>query len=176
MANPFSATYQSWDSLLRSLFIKDPILNPTPFLDSPAGFVFFRGSVILCLIAALILAMRRRIDRESLTVFYVSAFFTFTLLIAPATATYHFLVLSIPVAMLSPLLIRRNQIRLLGLVLLLYFGIGLVPAGGIDRIALEGIWRLLAYPRLYLLLALFLTITVLVEKETGPELPLSTTM
>jgi len=167
MANPFSATYQSWDSLLRSLFIKDPTLNPSPFLDSSSGFLIVRALIILLLSSLLMWALRRRFSHESQTGFLVSAFFVFALLVAPATATYHFLVLSIPVAILGRQLASFKQLRLLGAIALLYVGIGLIPAGTIDRMGLEGGWKLLAYPRLYLLLALFLTITFSVEREPG---------
>jgi hypothetical protein len=98
------------------------------------------------------------------------------LLIAPATATYHFLVLSIPVAMLSPVLMDRKQFHLLGIVVLLYVGIGIVPAGAFDRIGLEGGWKLLAYPRLYLLLALFLTMAGMMGSAGRSEISSSTSV
>ncbi len=174
MANPFSATYQSWDSLLRSLFIKDPILNPAPFVDMPAAFLIVRGIVVLSLTATLIRAMQMRFDEESHTTFYVSSFFVFALLIAPATATYHFLMLSIPLAMLCPILMNMKQYRHLGSMMVLYLGIGIVPAGAFDRLGLEGAWKLLAYPRLYLLLALFLMISGMPVSEKGSKLIPST--
>ncbi len=175
MPNPFSATYQSWDSLIRSLFIKDTGFNPRPVVDWSSGFLIVRGIVILCLTLVLVRSMRRRFDHEPNTAFYVSAFFAFALLVAPATATYHFLLLSIPVAMLSPILLSSRLYYTLGIIVLLYFGIGLIPAGAADRIGLEGAWKLLAYPRLYLLLAFFLTITGTVERHNRVSIPQSAT-
>ena len=176
MPNPFSAAYQSWDSLFRSLFVRDQVLNPNPLLDWQPGFLIARGVIILCLTWVLALAMRRRFDHASHTTFYVSAFFVFALLIAPATATYHFLVLSIPAALLIPMLLNSRQFYVLGIVVLLYCGIAMIPVGAVDRFGLEGGWKLLAYPRLYFLLAFFLTITGLDEGRMQAHVSPSTTV
>jgi hypothetical protein len=65
--------------------------------------------------------------------------------------------------MISPGLINKQQFRLLLMIALLYVGIGIIPAGAIDRFGLDGAWKLLGYPRLYLLLALFLIIVGTIE-------------
>jgi hypothetical protein len=163
MVNPFSSTYQSWNSLLRSLFVKDYPLNPYPFVDWASGFPYVRGLIISGLTLVLLRAARFGFDRGTHFSFLVGTLFTFALLVAPATATYHFLVLTIPMALLCFVLLECKEFVSLALVLICYCGIGGIPAGALDALSLEGAWKLLAYPRLYLLLGLFLTLTGLVK-------------
>ncbi|MBF8294402.1 MAG: hypothetical protein HW389_947 [Bacteroidetes bacterium] len=165
MVNPFSATYQSWNSLLRSLFVKDYPLNPHPFVDWSAGFSYARGLVITGLTLVLLRAARIGFKQGAHFSFFVGILFSFALLVAPATATYHFLVLTIPVAILSSILLESRQFVPLALVLICFCGLGGVPAGALEALSLERAWKLLAYPRLYLLLGLFLTITGLVKSD-----------
>jgi hypothetical protein len=96
---------------------------------------------------------------------YVAALFAFALLVAPATATYHFLLLSIPMAMVSSQLLRTRRFAPLSILLLLYVGMGAIPAGALDRLHLDGVWKLLAYPRLYLLSVFFLALTPMMKSS-----------
>jgi hypothetical protein len=171
MVNPFSATYQSWNSLLRSLFVKDVHLNPHPLVDWAAGYSYARGLVITGLTWVLFRATRIGVKRGMHFSYLAGILFSFALLVAPATATYHFLVLSIPVALLSSILLESKQFVPLTVVLICYCGLGGISAGALDALRLEGVWKLLAYPRLYLLLSLFLTITGLVRSDRWHRKP-----
>jgi hypothetical protein len=95
----------------------------------------------------------------------IAALFSFGLIVAPATATYHFLLLSLPVAMVASELWKADRIIPLSILLLLYVGMGATPVGLLDRLDLAGAWRLAAYPRLFLLLAFFITIALLTRSQ-----------
>ena len=165
MANPFSATYQSWNALLRSLFVKDAAANPVPLIEWAGGFPLFRGLLLLALTSILIWILRNGLKAKPGISFIVGALFSFVLLIAPATATYHFLVLSIPMALLSSEWSKPNQIIPQLTLLVLYVGIGAVPSGAYDSLNLAGAWKILAYPRLFLLLGYFLTFALMIRSE-----------
>jgi hypothetical protein len=161
MANPFSARYQSWNSLLRSVFIGDGALNPHPLVDWPEAFAPLRAFVLVGLSAILSWVLWKGVHANVGASLQIAALFTFALLVAPATATYHLLLLSLPVTMVASQLLSANRLLPLSILLILYAGMGAIPAGMLDRLDLQGAWRLLEFPRLFFLLAFFLTITLL---------------
>jgi hypothetical protein len=173
MANPFSARYQSWNSLLRSMFIGDATLNPRPLVDWPAGFAPLRAFVLVGLSAILSWVLWKGTHANVDASFQIAALFTFALLVAPATATYHFLLFSLPVTMVASQLLNAHRVLPLSILLILYAGMGAIPAGMLDRLDLQGAWRLLEFPRLFFLLAFFLTITLLTvsggRREQSPQ-------
>jgi hypothetical protein len=173
MANPFSARYQSWNSLLRSLFVSDGTLNPRPLVDWPAAFAPLRAFVLVGLSAILSWVLWKGTHANVGASLQIAALFTFALLVAPATATYHFLLLSLPVTMVASQLLNAHRVLPLSILLILYAGMGAIPIGMLDRLDLQGAWRLLEFPRLFFLLAFFLTITLLTvsggRREQSPQ-------
>jgi hypothetical protein len=79
-----------------------------------------------------------------------------TLLLAPATATYHFVLLWLPVGLLARYLFQSGSPRGAVVMLLCYVLIGFCPYGHTVGFAGRGILNVLAYPRLCLLLLMFL--------------------
>jgi hypothetical protein len=159
LQTPYSASYQSFDALYRRLFAFDAKLNPTPWLDMPQAV-----AVALVLTKATILVMAgltlRRLHRgggadtdgPSLGLLGVT-----TLLIAPGTATYHMTLLWLPVALLLGRYPRRGFGMLQKAILAIYALIGFIPYGHtVARYEGRGGWNVLAFPRLFLLLALFM--------------------
>jgi len=165
MSNPFSLQYQSWNSALRSLFLEDSALNPHPLVDWPSGFGLVRGFVLVGLSALLFWVLRKGTHANVGAPLQIAALFSFGLIVAPASATYHFLLLSLPVAMVASELWKTHRLVPLSILLLLYVGMGTTPVGALDRLNLAGAWRLLAYPRLFLLLAFFITIALLTKAQ-----------
>lgn len=168
MANPFSATYQSWNSLLRSLFVRDALFNPQPFIDSSLTFVVARAIALITPSALFFWYLVRPGCSEHKMSLVLAALFALVLLLAPATATYHFLVLSIPLAMLYSDFPKDSQTGKYLIILLLYMGVGAVPAGAMERLGLSGLWIALEYPRLYLLSGLFM-VTVLAMNSSHQQ-------
>jgi hypothetical protein len=79
-----------------------------------------------------------------------------TLLLAPATATYHFALLWLPVALLVNHQIRRGALTRAAFIIAAYAAIGFFPYGLALPFDGRGGLSVLAYPRLFLLLAIFL--------------------
>jgi len=173
LTNPFSATYQSWNSLLRSLFVRDAWFNPRPFVDSSLTFSIARAIIFITPTVLFFWHMAGQRSSGHKSSLVVAALFALVLLLAPATATYHFLVLTIPLAMLYSDLSMGSQMTTLTLMLFLYVGVGIVPAGAMERLGLSGLWKVLEYPRLYLLSGFFV-VSLLAMNTSLQQMSVST--
>lgn len=149
LQDPFSHSFQSFGSLLRRLFVPDPSWNPAPLVDAPAAATVLLVAATGTVLALLVYSLRRP-DDTSWALWGIGA-----LLLAPATATYHMVLLWLPAALLmsaredGP---ARKIARWIvpGAVAV----IGFLPMTALR--ALDGGWTTpLAYPRLALLAVLF---------------------
>jgi hypothetical protein len=157
MQDPYSTAFQSWDSLLLRLFVQDPRSNPSPFWDARAlyigGKVVIIGGIVALLIVALYQLRRNSSahrDRYSVALLGIVA-----LLIAPGTATYHFVLLWLPVALLIDSLMQNGMTKLAAAAAGAYALIGFLPYSFFRQWEGYGPLSILAYPRLLLLTALF---------------------
>ena len=160
LQDPFTAHFQSFDTLFRRLFVPDPIANPHPWLALPRlqliGMPVTKALILTTAIASLIrLAKLARSDRAGSVAPSVGLLGILTLLLAPATATYHFVLLWLPVGLLVAHFHRERAPVYAGLMLALYALIGFLPYGHAYRFEGRGALTVLAYPRLFLLLAMF---------------------
>ena len=154
MQHPFTATFQSFDSLYRRLFVFDVSLNPHPWVITPvlhpAAVVVTKGAILLATIATLIRLWRA----PGATAPAIGLLGVATLLLAPGTGTYHLVLLWLPVGLMVDYLLRggsRGAYFLLGC----YALIGYLPYELTRRFEGRGLQTVLAYPRLLLLSALF---------------------
>jgi hypothetical protein len=143
------------------LFVKDPTFNPSPLIDWANGFPLLRLVVALVLASSLVVALRNTMSSDRATGFRLALLFTFTLLLSPASASYHLLFLALPAAMIWPEF-RRDPNRgarwiLAGSFLL----IGLIPIAALEQFHFHGAWILLAFPRLILLTTIFIALVQL---------------
>ncbi len=152
--DPFSPTFQSWNSLFRRIFIYDPIRNPTPLVNSVLGYGVSLASVyistVLFLAAGLIQA-RRKFESFADSVQFALVCIG-GLLLLPASATYHFLLLVPPLAILlkgTPWTFAQKSLAVL------YACIGFLPYHNLEALAGKTHLILLAYPRLLLMIAVF---------------------
>jgi hypothetical protein len=153
MQDPFTASFQSFDTLFRRLFVFDAIANPQPMLDAPLLQEFaVLGAKILILLAA-IATLIRLARAPEVTAPCVGLLGILTLLLAPATATYHFVLLWLPVGLLVDYLLRARALVCAYCLLGIYALIGFLPYG--HRFEGRGALTVFAYPRLWLLLAMF---------------------
>jgi hypothetical protein len=157
LQDPFSASFQSFDSLFRRLFVFDAAANPRPWLASPAlqiiGVAVTKATIFATAIATLVKIARSGVADTvgpSLGILGIV-----TLLLAPATATYHFTLLWLPVGLLLGHFGRECAPVYARLMLGLYALIGFFPYGHAYRFEGRGGLTVLAYPRLFLLLAMF---------------------
>jgi Glycosyltransferase family 87 len=99
LIDPYNAGLGSMTALLRRTFVAEPELNPQPMIPSHAAFVFCQSLFFwgLLAIAVLVLSRPERLIKREF------AWLTITLLLmAPVNATYVFVLLAIPAAMLMP--------------------------------------------------------------------------
>lgn len=151
----FSYHFQSWDSFFRHLFVYDPQFNPQPFIDWPAGKSIFK--IIITLIVGLAtlwtLFKTRSEDSSFRRAVCLSIPSLAALVILPASATYHFILLasSLVLIILIPDLNKYTK----GAILFMYVLIGLLPYQLAFNLGEE--WSLVfAYPRLWLISTLFI--------------------
>jgi Glycosyltransferase family 87 len=169
--DPFTASYQSFDSLFRRLFIFDATLNPRPLWALPPlygiGLIITKVSILLAAIATLIkLARSGAANTNAMSIGILGIF---TLLVAPATATYHFVLLWLPVGLVINCFFRESAPLYAYFVLGAYSLIGFFPYGHAHRFEGLGGLTVLAYPRLFLLLSIFMTCVYFIWNRTEPN-------
>jgi hypothetical protein len=157
MQDPFTASYQSFDSLFRRLFIFDRTSNPEPLFAFPrlqsVGVPITKTAIFLVAFATLVKLARS--GAATATAPSIGILGILTLLLAPATATYHFVLLWLPVGLLISYFFRDRAPLYAYFVLGIYALIGFFPYSLTDRFEGRGALTLLAYPRLFLMFALF---------------------
>lgn len=157
MQDPFSASFQSFDSLFRRLFVFDATANPHPWLALP----WLRGIAVavtkMAILAAAVVSLvelARNEGSQSVPA-SIGLLGILVLLLAPATATYHFVLLWLPVGLLVGWQQHAQARARAALLLGLYSLIGFLPYGHLSGFEDRGGLSVLAYPRLLLLLAMF---------------------
>jgi len=157
MQDPFTASFQSIDTLFRRLFVFDTTANPHPWLALPGleapGAAMTKAALLVLAIATLVRLTRT--DPTNSTATSLGVLGILVLLIAPATASYHFVLLWLPVALLIGHFLRERAPAHAWLTLACYSLIGFFPYGHSARFEGRGGLTVLAYPRLLLLLAMF---------------------
>jgi hypothetical protein len=159
MQDPFAVGFQSFDSLYRRLFVFDAAANPRPWLALPEMRIvlLILSKSTLALVALALLARLARTGDETGTGPSIGLLGILTLLMAPATASYHLLLLWLPLGLLLRYLISVGE-RVSACVLLsAYAVLGFLPAQATARFVGHGVLTILAYNRLLLLLLMFVT-------------------
>jgi hypothetical protein len=153
----FLALFQSFDTLFERLFILDPVRNPHPWIAAPlartVAIAATKGSIVLAAAAALIKLTRAADARAIAPVIGILGILV--LLIAPGTTTYNMALLWLPVALLIDYFLSEHARVPAYLVLSIYALIGFIPYGLTFPFEGRGILSVLAFPRLFLLLAMF---------------------
>jgi hypothetical protein len=153
---PFTAVYQSFDTLFARLFVFDPARNPQPLLAAPllrtVSLIAVKGAILLIAVATLAKLAGRGASAvaPSIGILGIVLF-----LIAPATATYTCALLWLPVALLVDYFLRTGGRMPAYFTLGVYALIGFIPYYYAYPFEGHGGLSLLAYPRLFLLFAMF---------------------
>ncbi len=154
---PFTAVYQSFDTLFDRLFVFDAVQNPQPLLAAPVLRIFslitVKGSILL--VAAAILVKLARVQPSRAAAPSLGLLGIVLFLIAPATATYTCALLWLPVALLSNYFLDIGARMAAYFIFGTYALIGFIPYRYALRFEGHGGLSVLAYPRLFLLLAMF---------------------
>jgi len=157
--SPFSAAFQSFDTLFRRLFVFDATDNPHPWIASPALYpaavMLVKASVLVITVTTLVRLARN--DPADSTAPSLGLLGIVLLLIAPATASYYLVLLWLPVGLLVGCFLRERARVEAALLLGSYALLGFFPNGYTARFEGRGGLSVLAYPRLFLLVAMFST-------------------
>ncbi len=157
-AVPFTAVYQSFDTLFDRLFVFDPARNPQPLLAEPilrtVGLIAVKGSILLAAVAALIKLAREQTSSAAAPSVGILGILLFV--IAPATATYTCALLWLPVALLISYFLAKGARMPAYFILGVYVLVGFIPYQYTYPFEGRGGLSLLAYPRLFLLVAMFI--------------------
>jgi hypothetical protein len=155
---PFSAVYQSFDTLFDRLFMFDPAQNPQPLLAAPVlrtiGLITVKGSILLVAVATLVKLARAETSRAAAPSIGILGIVLF--LLAPATATYTWALLWLPIALLIDYFLTNGARIPAYFILGTYVIIGFLPYQYAYPFEGHGGLSVLAYPRLFLLLAMFI--------------------
>ncbi len=153
---PFSVLFQSWNSLLRRLFVYEQTLNPFPVVEAPLLFALSKSAVFAAIAGTgLFVLTRINLRRQHQFLFELAWLPLVLLLLSPGSATYHFLLLGITVVFLVKILLDQKRL-VAALALGSLFIIVNLPIFMKTRGLAAGWMNLLAYPRLMTLLAFFL--------------------
>ena len=170
MQNPFATSFQSFDALLRQLFIFDATLNPQPLIAAPAlqgiGVLITKASILLATLATLVKLARR--DSATATAPSIGILGILVLLLAPATASYHFVLLWLPVGLLIGYFLRERVPVCAYIILALYALIGFFPYRMTAPFAGRGGLAVLAYPRLLMLFTMFVASVYFIWHPAAP--------
>jgi hypothetical protein len=157
LQDPFTASFQSWDSLLRRLFVLDPEANPHPWLVLPGLRLVALAAVKAGIaLAALMALIRGWAAGEAAVAPSIGLIGVATLLLAPATATYHCTLLWLPVGLAAACLLRQDRGSAACVLLGCYVLACSFPHRWINLFEGRGALTVLAYPRLWLLLVMFI--------------------
>ena len=150
--NPYAVQFQSWNSLLRTLFVYDETLNPQPLLHAPLLFVIGKNLIFWSLLTAVILVTKnlKINDPQQRFLFEIGLIPLAFLLLSPGSATYHFLLLAISAVAFVKILLEHGRPRAAIALAVLFLAINLPHYLRLLHFA-QG-WTIpLAYPRLWLL-------------------------
>jgi hypothetical protein len=153
----FIAVFQSFDTLFDRLFLFDPVRNPHPVWDAPlvriVAVLSTKGLLVLAAAAALIKLARGATAGAIAPAIGILGILA--LLIAPGSGTYAFVLLWLPVALLIDYFLRERARAPAYLILCTYVLIGFIPYGYTYPFDGRGGLSVLAFPRLFLMLAMF---------------------
>jgi hypothetical protein len=150
----YAIGFQSIDALLNNLFVYDSVANPRPFFDvailKPILKWSFIGAIGFCCWLML------RAEKFAFSPVTVSICIIGGFVIVPASASYHFLLLLVPVFFIEQWLRSEGMTRERVVVLFLLLGTFFIQAHHVPSIKSWPLIDLLIhFPRFWLLLTLF---------------------
>jgi hypothetical protein len=153
----YSFPFQSWDSLARNLFVYDAQANPDPWLNWPAGRTVVKLAITTLAAASVLLILVKFRNSPDRKMMFIALPALAVMAILPASATYHFVLLLLPLGLLLAGNTLSATTRIFAIAA--YVAIGFIPYELFARVA-ESAGVIFAYPRLWLISLLFLVIVV----------------
>jgi len=169
----YSYLYQSWESLFNFLFVYHPDLNPNPLINWPVGKAiakFLVHSMVLTSMVWIIWKIRanKLVGEKDIYLYLVGLA---ALVLLPASASYHFLLLTFPMALMIKVAAPDTQTLRLGMLVVPYVLIGFIPYGYLFAMGKEWV-VVLAYPRLLLVSIIYIFSLIFTWQyivKTNPE-------
>src|ERR1700677_3406635 len=159
---PYVTSSASISSVLHYLLLPEPQWNPHPWHNSPLCFALLQPTLQVLALAPAILLIRREDRTPGRILLEWSALLVASLAISTSPASYNFVLLALPVCVLAALLLQRKWYGWLGVLLIIYLGIGFPVS---NPTAMVGPKILLYIPRLPLTLALLVGIYLLLWRD-----------
>lgn len=169
LQDPFTSTFQSFDSLLRRLFVAEAGWNPEPVADLPVLLPLVKGAVAIAVVVAIAAAARRVREAGADRAGIFALLGIGGLLLSPASATYHMLLLWLPAVLMIGSAGRLSP-RAFWTFLAAYTLIGFIPYRLFSALDGRGLLTLFAYPRLWLLVLLFIGGAWIIRGAARPKL------
>ncbi len=159
---PYVTSSASISSVLHYLFLTEPQWNPHPWHYSPFWYSLLQPTLQMLVLAPAVLLIRKDDRTRDRILLEWAALLTASLTISTMPASYHFVLMALPVCVLAARLVERRWYWWLAVLLVLYLGIGFPMPGPSGSM---GLAILLYVPRLFLMLALLLGIYVLLWRD-----------
>jgi Glycosyltransferase family 87/WD40-like Beta Propeller Repeat len=152
---PYATASASISSVLHYLFLTEPQWNPQPWHNSPLCYALLFPTLQMAALAPAILLICRKDRTEMRILLEWSALLVAALAVSTIPASYNFVLFAFPVCVLTAIFAQRKSYGYLGLLLVVYVGIGLPMPSPAKYVGPD---ILLYVPRLFLTLALLLGI------------------
>src|SRR5262249_46308647 len=120
IVDPYTLKLNSFTGLICRLFIFEPELNPRPLINLPAAFAILLALTQALLFVPLLWLISPQRGRTENERFEYGTFLAALLLLTAVPASYHRVVLIITVVVAADFLLRRGQVREVGLLVVLY--------------------------------------------------------
>ena len=134
--DPYNPGWASMTAFLRHVLLSEAELNPHPLTEAPAAFFFLRAFYTLGVLGIALLVLSRGSQKPA----HGLAWFTIVLFVlSPNTASYHYILLLVPVALLL-----KDASRLWGAGLILLYVAVELPLYSWDARFFPKAWLLLA--------------------------------
>jgi hypothetical protein len=155
----------SISSILHRLFLSEPQWNPHPWHPSPPLYALLLPTLQVLLLAPTALLIRTRDSSPSRTLMEWSALLIASLTISTDPASYNFVLMAMPLCVLSAILLERNRRGSAFALWIAYLGIGF-PFAAPESNTVFAI--LLSTPRLLLMIGLLIGANWMLWKEQEP--------
>ncbi len=121
---PPYVTNASISGILHRLFLLEPQWNPRPWHSSPLCYSLLLPSLQILVLAPAILLIRREDSSRLRISLEWSALLTASLAISTIPASYNFVLMALPMCVLTGVLLRWKRYAWLAVLLIVYLGIG----------------------------------------------------
>jgi Tol biopolymer transport system component len=154
-AMPPYVTNASFSGILHILFLSEPQWNPNPWHPSLFCYSLLLPTLEMLALAPAVLLIRREDRSPERVLLEWAALLTASLAISTIPASYNFVLMVLPMCILSAILLRRRRFAWLVVLLVIFIGIGF-PVPDVSRAS--GLSLLLYVPRLPLMICMLLGI------------------